>query len=338
MISLTKFTALIYLMMLSLASSAQKHKLYYYLNPKDSLLGVINAQGNIIIAAQYSYWLNMHSNKEQVKDSVITFYKSDFSPGKISASWGDVYDRRGNFLYHPLAFDNGPDYFVEEYARCVQDYKAGFVNRHGEVVIQPLWDWVTPFNYGYAFVCNGCFLSFKKDEEHPDIIYPTKATMCYINKWGEQFIPSKERIKLDDIKVDGGYLPNPFLYTKKQAEKLNSFQNYSEVINRIFFSTYDKIVSGPEGKLKFEIIESSTFSRDKFLIQAYQQDSGKYSIVNELLFEINEKGDCFYKDHLSGTTTKIGLWIKRELKNCEWHFRNYPEAANKFDIHQYWPE
>ncbi len=54
-------------------------------------------------------------------------------------------------------FDNGPDYFSDGLARIVSPSgKFGFINKKLEVVIEPQFDFVTPFDEGRAHVCEGC--------------------------------------------------------------------------------------------------------------------------------------------------------------------------------------
>ncbi|WP_413511990.1 WG repeat-containing protein [Myroides odoratus] len=53
--------------------------------------------------------------------------------------------------YQPFMYDNGPDYVVEGVYRIVdEEGKMGFANVRGEVVIQPQFAFVFPFENGLA--------------------------------------------------------------------------------------------------------------------------------------------------------------------------------------------
>lgn len=67
-------------------------------------------------------------------------------------------------------FDNGADYFEEGLARFISDNgKVGFVNENLDVMIPPTHDYVTPFDAGLAYFCDGCELE-KSNKEHKEII------------------------------------------------------------------------------------------------------------------------------------------------------------------------
>jgi hypothetical protein len=305
------------------------------LNPNDSLLGVQDAHGNIIIPARYNYWLNSMNSKEPIEDSIIFFSASSFSSQKISTSWGDAYDRKGNLLFHPMFYDNGPDFFKEEYVRCVKNDKVGYVNRKGEIVIEPQWDWATQFNYGYAFVCNGCTLSFEHDSEHPEVIYPASKDFYYINKKGEKIIPNPEAQNRKDYKVENGYLPYPFTYSQEEQRIIDSFNN-CEIIFQIYFSNYySQKIEQTDKRLQFEIISKLQNQPIKYILQCFERNEGSYTAVDELSFVVNNNGDWFHFDQFTFLKTPFKDWIKNELKKCNRFFQNHPDAPNKFDIKLY---
>jgi hypothetical protein len=55
-----------------------------------------------------------------------------------------------------VAYDNGPDAFVEQRARTQVDGKIGYIDRKLRGVIPPRYDWGFPFEHGRAVVCIGC--------------------------------------------------------------------------------------------------------------------------------------------------------------------------------------
>ncbi|RYZ46136.1 MAG: WG repeat-containing protein, partial [Sphingobacteriales bacterium] len=145
-----------------------QEKLYYFINPADSLVGVKNSSGKVIIPAKYNFaYQQIESVDRPITEATIYFLDWENNPTCIPAlSAGDVYDRTGSLLYHPMQYDNGPDIFTEGLTRCVsKGHKAGFANANGKIVIKAEYDWVSEFNYGYAFVCHGCTLDLEKDPE-----------------------------------------------------------------------------------------------------------------------------------------------------------------------------
>jgi hypothetical protein len=65
-----------------------------------------------------------------------------------------------------FCFDNGPDYFIEGYARYIDKYgKFGFIDQKLKIVISPQYDFVFPFDKGRAKFCNGCKESRLHDGE-----------------------------------------------------------------------------------------------------------------------------------------------------------------------------
>jgi len=63
-------------------------------------------------------------------------------------------------------FDNGADYFEEGLARTISKGKIGFINEKLEVVIEPVYDFASPFHNRKAKVCNGCTKKIYDGGEH----------------------------------------------------------------------------------------------------------------------------------------------------------------------------
>ena len=77
---------------------------------------------------------------------------------------GWLFVKRDGSTIRTIAFDNGPDDFVEGLARYTTGEKVGFIDESGAVVISAGFDFVFPFHKGYAVVCNGG--EKKSDGEH----------------------------------------------------------------------------------------------------------------------------------------------------------------------------
>jgi len=108
---------------------------------QDGQWGYRDAQGKVVVAPRY-------------------LIADEFSPEGIAAvadekGWAYI-DRTGKVLVHPFLFDNGPDEFHEGLARCVEDGKVGFFDKHGRIVIPPRFSFAEPFSGGRAKVCFDC--------------------------------------------------------------------------------------------------------------------------------------------------------------------------------------
>ena len=180
-------------------------KLYYFIS-KDSLLGVKNNKGKIIIPAISENFYE-HKNHELIKDNLIYMYTAK---NEEPHSWEAVYDRTGKFLFAPFVFDNGPDGISEGLMRFVKNGKIGFVNRIGKIIIEAKYDYADYFDYGIAQYCNGCV--WINQDEHS---FVRGGNWGFINKRGEEITTIKERKNLKDQQADSTtYLPYQFSYAE----------------------------------------------------------------------------------------------------------------------------
>ncbi|MDX2277944.1 MAG: WG repeat-containing protein [Saprospiraceae bacterium] len=65
-------------------------------------------------------------------------------------------DKSEHVLFKIYEYDNGPDYTVEGLYRIVVHGKIGFANDDGNIVINPSFDFVKPFENGLAEFCVEC--------------------------------------------------------------------------------------------------------------------------------------------------------------------------------------
>ena len=101
--------------------------------------------GKLIIAPQYVKELHFDS-------SGLALVWSEVPP----QAWMYV-DRKGAVLITGVpSVGNDADGFSEGLVRTVVDDKYGFADRKGSIVIQPAYDWASPFHHGNAEVCNKC--------------------------------------------------------------------------------------------------------------------------------------------------------------------------------------
>lgn len=314
-----------------------QHKLYYFLNQADSLIGIKDGKGKIIIPAKYDgygLWLDKEDIKAPLKGGIIIlarFTQTKQDRKLPSHAWGDAFDRNGRFLFHPLSYDNSYDEYHEGLIRCVENNKAGFANRKGEIVIKPQYDWVSEFYYGYAIAYNGCSVDYKTDPEHPPFVFDKNADTFYINQKGERIMPSDKPASPKDQLIFGKYFPYNFAYTEAERSLLDSFDK-KEVISKIAFSNYYPLRKGKEAQLQFEITERQ--ADGTLTVTAFEWNNGEYSPHNDLSFTVYQNGKWYHEDLYHGKVT-FKAWAKRELKSCKDFFTNHPDAPHRFNTDRY---
>lgn len=313
------------------AQLAAQGKLYYFMDPKDSLIGVKDDKGRIVIPPKGAPILYFEPG-DPITDSLINLFDVDATDTGTAISFGSMYNRKGQFLYRPLAYDNGPDYFEEGLARCVQKGKVGFVNEQGKVAIRPQWDWVSPFNYGYAFACNGCYWDRSRDAEHPPMAYKENAKTFYINREGKSVQLMKQQKTEKDLPVDGGYLPYPFKYTAGERKILDEI-GAMEVLSKIRNANNTSKPEGREALLQFEIVGRPSALSPYYKIQGYSY--GSFDKEDPFLFYRTLTGDYFQVGWDGKEKTPFAQWLKEQLQSCAQYFKEHPEAPNQFDVGRY---
>ncbi|MFP7655274.1 WG repeat-containing protein [Chryseobacterium proteolyticum] len=232
---------LFFLLIPTLSFSQGKDVLTYF-KSKDSLVGVKDHTGKIIVPAQFKVF-SFLKDGDPVKEETIYFDGSKKDEIKEKNAWGYVYDKKGNFLYRPFLYDNGADYFSEGVRRFVKNGKVGFVDRNGTTVIEAKHDFVSPFNYGYAAYCDGCDWE-KTNDEHKAMVGGTWGVM---NFKGEVIQPVAAQT--NSVEVNGKFYPNPFKYNEKEKRILQFFENKIQNFRKSIMST--GIINYPKRKKNF---------------------------------------------------------------------------------------
>lgn len=142
--------------------SAQDNPLYFIVTGDLAYQGVRNEQGDTIIPVEYKS-LGEFVDGQKVDSRVIdmtglpsgTSFKANLN--RAAQTFHTTFDRQGRVLYHPMLFDNGPDYIQEGVRRFVDinTGKMGLVHPDGHVVIPALYDFLTPLQNGYTTAYNG---------------------------------------------------------------------------------------------------------------------------------------------------------------------------------------
>lgn len=283
--------------------------LYYFYGP-DSLIGVRNAKGAVVIQPLY------HGTDEDpakpITEEIITLYRRTKADTVLGyEKFVHFFNRKGEFLLHPYWFDNGPDYLEEGLRRFVEGTKMGFADRYGTKKIPAVYGYVSSFNYGVAFVCEGCkfYRDTTADPEHNQRIGP--------GKWS---VINKEGVKLMDIEstqpdyrswdslattvASFNYTP----YEKEILKKVEAIPNVKKYL-------VQNHVPEPTG-VRFQIVEKPSKSFPYYLIKSFGFHNGVVTDLNtEFLVTTNGKAIYRWWGHLD-EKDPVADWIK-ESKDWE---------------------
>jgi len=118
------------------AALAQAEPLYFYAQ-KDKI-GVKTVSGRVVIAPVKVTLPDAHhyaEAKRPIRGHTIEIcFSEHFNENRddaIAADVGDVFSRTGQYLYSPIEYDNGCDYWQEGMRRYVEKGRVGFVRRDG---------------------------------------------------------------------------------------------------------------------------------------------------------------------------------------------------------------
>ncbi|ABZ95528.1 Conserved hypothetical protein [Leptospira biflexa serovar Patoc strain 'Patoc 1 (Ames)'] len=136
---------------------------------ENGLYGFKDKKGNVMIKPEYQH--------------AMEFTKSGVAFVVLKNKWVCI-NHKNNVLLESFLYDNGPDYISERLARFVENGKMGFHNERCQKVIKATYDFVYPFENGYAIVCNGCEL--KPEGEHKRIV---GGLYGLINRKGKLVVP-----------------------------------------------------------------------------------------------------------------------------------------------------
>ncbi|TGM46747.1 WG repeat-containing protein [Leptospira biflexa] len=136
---------------------------------ENGLYGFKDKKGNVMIKPEYQ--------------QAMEFTKSGVAFVVLKNKWVCI-NHKNNVLLESFLYDNGPDYLSERLARFVENGKMGFHNERCQKVIKATYDFVYPFENGYAIVCNGCEL--KPEGEHKRIV---GGLYGLINRKGKLVVP-----------------------------------------------------------------------------------------------------------------------------------------------------
>lgn len=309
------------ILLMPMVSFSQNKEVLKYFKSNDSLVGVKNSDGKIIVPAQFKIFSYMKDG-EVVEGETIYFDGPKQDEVVEKNAWGYVYDRNGNFLYRPFFYDNGADYFSESVRRFVKNGKVGFADRNGTVVIKPEHDFASPFHYGYAAFCDGCDWE-KTEEEHKAIVGGTWGVM---NIKGETVQPVAKSAAA--IEINGNYYPYPFSYNEKEKNMLQFFEKQNKMLSEIYYVNHYNKLSEDEKKLFFEIVERPKKNFPFYQVNAYdyrKADAG----LSGYKFLVSEDGRTIVTLEYDDEKIPFEKWLKEERKNAEKFQNEHPDNPNK---------
>ncbi len=296
--------------LINFTSFSQTEKLYYFVE-KDTLFGVKDQNGKIIIPLHSTMNADSSINGREIKSMVFYMHFMKY------------YDRKGNFLFTPYPTGEGPDYFQEGFIRYSENKKVGLYNYLGQKIIPAKYDWMSPINFGFAEFCNGCYFDRSKDDEHPPLI---GGTWGFVDKKGIEIQPANKRNHPKDFETENHqFIPYQFEYSEKEKEILNFFEKRKEQITQINgFNCDSKIIyfEITEKPTEFEpFYKVSTFELCDFYINRSNEDFDDFKN-----FKVSADGKNFYVTYLDLVNRKnyseyverkipVDKWISKSLKN-----------------------
>ncbi len=302
------FIAVLY----SLASIVQccaQAKLFYFITKEDRV-GVKDGSGKIIIPADYTAL--SESDGDTINGQIIFL----IDPKKrgdalVLITPYSAFNRKGEFLFTPFFFDNGPDYISEGLFRIVKNNKIGFADREGNVVIPPNFGFATPFQHGLSFYCVEC--SFYRDSIDADVEHNLRLNP---DKWGilgkdgtilNNYVQAR-REKTDDCLptdfIPPGFmddvpeitdsllakLPPQFVYSLEEKKLLKKFT--SAAYHRAMVLA--KVLTDSGTKVSYEIVERPKSTFPFYWIKGFRLIGGVYTDAEEN-FLISSNGIDIYK-------------------------------------------
>lgn len=315
---------LIAILFIPMISFSQEKEGLVYFKSKDSLVGVKNQSDEIIIPAQFKIYSDLKDG-DPVQGETILFNGYKEGEKWIKNTWGYVYDKKGNFLYTPFAYDNGPDYFSESFRRFVKNGKIGFADRNGKIVIEPNHDFASPFNYGYSLFCDGCDWE-KTDDEHPRM---TGGIWGVMNSKGQTTQPLTKHSE-KDVEIDGKYYPYPFQYNQKEKDILQFFEKQNKKLSGLHYvNVYNKL-SESEKKLLFEIVERPKENFPYYQINIYDYRKVNLELFGGLQFFMSEDEKRVYASGYNDERIPFEKWLKDEIEQVKQYQKEHPDNPNKF--------
>ena len=320
------------------AALAQAEPLYFYAQ-KDKI-GVKTASGRIVIAP-VKVMLHYAEAKRPIREHTIEIcFSEHFNENRddaIAADAGDVFSRTGQYLYSPIVYDNGCDYWQEGMRRYVEKGRVGFVRRDGSRATPALWDFATPFEHGYATVYRGGWKKEWTDDEHWTLAPATPdAVSEVINQKGKVVAGSSLKTAADDVKIDGLYYPNPYVYTAHEQRIVDDF-NRLTVLQRLTLCCQSSPADADELNVRYQIVERPNAVQPYYRVQSFYTNGER---VADTEFLVSADGKRRFVAPYSVIADEddapipLARWIREQLLQARDYLRKNPKAPNRFDVNK----
>jgi hypothetical protein len=309
-----KFLILCLIWFCTTASFAQRPGDLFYFLSKDSLIGVKDGTGKIIIPAVHQDIYN-HDFNLPITDELINLWPVN-DKEKTKNSFGVYYNRKGVLLLRPYAYDNGPDYLQEGLFRFVENNKVGFANRFGVKQIQAQFDFAEPFTLGTSFFCNGCYFDLKKDPEHPPLVGGEYGFIDKNGKILKEHIPYSGSNKMWSMmdSIHQTLYPKQFVFNANEQKIIQQFQPYKDRIEKKYFENRETNVKSP--KLVFQIVEKPSAPFPYYVVQSIENFDNYFTddAWSRLQFYVTKDGKkIFFHDAVEGPLP-FKKWLDAYLK------------------------
>ena len=322
---------LLTLLLMPLLSAAPLH--YFR---EDDRVGLKDETGRVLVPARYPDigWTVYDEDPQGGEIEFITsIHQSRAADDAPAWAAGDIYDCAGHYLYSPISFDNGMDYWEEGYRRFIEDGKVGFVDGNGRKVIPAQYAAADPFSHGYATVYTGNWRTKWVDGGEHAVLdaVDASAQSHVINQRGESVTGRAQPLAPQDVNIDGRYYPYPFTHNPFEqyiVAKLNATAALSEL------AYYDDGRPRDGRSLAFVITARPSRAEPYYLVSAYEYDRERQPYRNEELSRIvaDRDGRLYYRAWGENTLIPLKTWLRDALHEVRTDMVQHRDVLNRFDV------
>lgn len=303
---------------------------------EDDRVGLKDEAGRVLVPARYPD-IGWTVYDEDPQGREIEFITSIHQPRAAddAPAWaaGDIYDRAGHYLYSPISFDNGMDYWEEGYRRFIEDGKVGFVDGNGRKVIPAQYAAADPFSHGYATVYTGSWRTKWVDGgEHAVLDAVDHSAQSHIiNQKGETVRGKAQPTSPTDVRIGGRYYPYPFTHNPFEqyiVAKLNTTAALGEL------AYYDDGRPRDGRTLAFVITARPSRAEPYYRVSAYEYDRERQPYRNEELSRIvaDRDGRLYYRAWGENTLIPLKTWLRGALHEVRTDMVQRRDGLNRFDV------
>ncbi|EHM49755.1 WG repeat-containing protein [Cardiobacterium valvarum] len=303
---------------------------------EDDRVGLKDEAGRVLVSARYPD-IGWTVYDEDPQGGEIEFITSIHQPRAAddAPAWaaGDIYDRAGHYLYSPISFDNGMDYWEEGYRRFIEDGKVGFVDGNGRKVIPAQYAAADPFSHGYATVYTGNWRTKWVDGGEHAVLdaVDASAQTHVINQRGEIVTGRAQPLAPQDVKIGGRYYPYPFAHNPFEQHivaKLNATAALGDL------AYYDDGRPRDGRSLAFAITARPSRVEPYYRVSAYEYDRERQPYRNEELSRIvaDHDGRLYYRAWGENTLIPLKTWLRDALHEVRTDMVQHRDGFNRFDV------